>query len=192
MHVMIDLETLSTANNAQILSIGAVKFDTLGIHDTFYQNIKLKSDSVFDISGTTVLWWLNQTKEAQETLLKKSLNLRDSLIKFSAWYYNYDMLRMKADDKVYIETGKEVWGNGATFDNVILRNAYKKLDLECPWSFRDDRCFRTMARQLEASLNKRQIDVTFDFNGTKHNALQDAKNQAEYLIHLCIIAQIKL
>lgn len=180
MQVMIDLETLSTSNNAQIISIGAVKFDSSGIHDEFYQNIKLKDVSEFDISGKTVLWWLSQPKEAQEALLEDSLNLKDSLIKFNSWFKTTIVGTLTPSNG-----GKEVWGNGATFDNVILRNAYNRLGLECPWSFRDDRCFRTMARVLEAEIERRGHTKAFEFKGQKHNALDDARNQAEYLIWLC-------
>ena len=42
-HVMIDLETMSTRSNASICSIGAVKFEGSTILDKFYCTIDLKS-----------------------------------------------------------------------------------------------------------------------------------------------------
>ena len=39
---------------------------------------------------------------------------------------------------------KPVWGNGATFDNVILSNAFAACNIERPWSYKSDRCYRTL------------------------------------------------
>ena len=70
-----------------------------------------------------------------------------------------------------------VWGNGATFDNVIIANAYKAVSLDKPWAYRSDRCYRTM-------INTFQDVRKPDMQGTVHNALDDAKLQAK---HLCMI-----
>ena len=67
-----------------------------------------------------------------------------------------------------------IWGNGAAFDNVILRTAYERLGLKAPWNFWDDRCFRTV-KALHP-------EVEYVKSGAAHNALDDAKNQALYLM----------
>jgi 3'-5' exoribonuclease Rv2179c-like domain len=53
---------------------------------------------------------------------------------------------------------------------VLLRQAYEINSREAPWSFRHDRCFRTLRSLL-----------TFEegqYLGTAHTALADAENQA--------------
>ena len=65
--VMIDIETLSTKNNAAILSIGAVKFNIKsGVIDTYYQNIDASTAKKFnrDIDKSTLEWWSKQNPEA--------------------------------------------------------------------------------------------------------------------------------
>ena len=69
-----------------------------------------------------------------------------------------------------------VWGNGASFDNVILANAYEALGRRAPWQFWQDRCFRTV-KSMYPKLELARL-------GTYHNALDDAKWQTEYLLAL--------
>ncbi len=69
----------------------------------------------------------------------------------------------------------EMWSNGADFDNVVLRNAYEAIELECPWGFRSSRCFRTL-KMLGVDPGENISRVT------EHNALDDAKVQAYYAI----------
>jgi len=70
-----------------------------------------------------------------------------------------------------------MWGNGATFDNVIMSNAYKLTGLEQPWKFWYDRCYRTIKSLYPQAQLKRV--------GTHHNAVDDAESQALHLIDIC-------
>ena len=67
-----------------------------------------------------------------------------------------------------------MWGNGATFDNVILRSSYKAIGQEAPWKFYDDRCYRTL--KSLANIPMVQID-----EATPHFALDDARVQAQHV-----------
>ena len=51
-----------------------------------------------------------------------------------------DWLRSLSD----VESDLRIWGNGAGFDNTLLRQAYEVNSREVPWAFRHDRCFRTL------------------------------------------------
>lgn len=67
--VMVDLETLSTAGTAAIISIGACKFDpsTNQITDTFHVVVD-KVDSIehgLHIDQETIKWWERQSPEAR-------------------------------------------------------------------------------------------------------------------------------
>ena len=67
-----------------------------------------------------------------------------------------------------------VWGNGASFDNVILSESYYRAAILRPWPFWKDRCYRTIKTIYP--------DVELVRSGTHHNALDDARTQAEHLI----------
>jgi exodeoxyribonuclease VIII len=73
----------------------------------------------------------------------------------------------------------EVWGNGATFDNVILRNSYSRTGINCPWKFTNDRDVRTIVALGKAVGCEPRHQIPFD--GDAHNALADARHQAKYV-----------
>lgn len=163
-HIMLDLETMGNDSDAAIVAIGAVAFEEdVGLQSAFYTAVKLES-SVYHglaISPSTVLWWLEQSKEARQALTSpEAMDLRDALGAFSRF------VSENGGDKA------QVWGNGAAFDNVIIRNAYKAVKLDVPWPFWNDRCYRTL-RALNTSVK------VPDRGGVHHNALDDAKYQAE-------------
>jgi len=161
--VMVDLETFGTGNNAVIVSIGAAKFDPKGqgVEDSFYAVVDPSSCVQYGlkIDPATVLWWMSEDRnEARKELLEEDMqDLGTALEGFSMWFGSESL---------------PVWGNGSTFDNVILRNAFEATGIECPWKFWHDRCYRTM---------KSVCPVTLDRQGTHHNALDDAITQALHL-----------
>lgn len=177
-NIMLDLETMGSGSNAAIISIGAVFFDPLTgeIGQEFYQVVSLNSSAKFgELDSSTVLWWLKQSDEARAVFeVKDKMTLYGSLELFTHWIWNYcDRNEKDKPDAV-------VWGNGATFDNVILGNAYKAVRLRQPWSFANDRDVRTLVdlgRQLRGVDPKKDLTL----QGTAHNALDDAKFQVRYV-----------
>ena len=168
MHVMVDIETMGTSNDAAIIAIGAVKYNNDGSGwDTFYQTVDLESSvgAGGKLDPSTVKWWLSQSKAAQNALLENPLDLVHTLSAFGRFF---------PKDGLF-------WGFGATFDNVIVRNAYKSVNMVPPWSYKNDRCFRTLvAQHPEVSWAERL--------GEHHNALDDALHQARH--HLRIISAV--
>lgn len=73
----------------------------------------------------------------------------------------------------------KVWGNGATFDNVILRGAYERAGQVCPWQFWNDHDVRTIVTLGRVVGFDPKRDMPFD--GVAHNALADARHQAKYV-----------
>ena len=68
------------------------------------------------------------------------------------------------------------WGNGASFDLTIVGSAYKRLGLQTPWHFTNERCFRTIRNQHPT------VEYDTDEKGTgAHNVLIDAVFQAKHL-----------
>lgn len=161
--VMLDLETMDTGPNAAIVSIGAVKFDSAAceISGTFYTNVDLQSclDAGLAVSGDTVMWWMEQDDDARAAL-RNGTPLGTALRSFSNWCGDVP-----------------VWGNAATFDNDIMRNAYEKAGLPCPWQYWNDRCYRTM-KNLFPAVPKPPA------NKQAHNALADAQWQTLHLFEI--------
>lgn len=164
MHIMIDLETMGTRPNAPIVSIGAVFFDKDHMHDRFYDVIDLRSAVAAgaDMDPGTVIWWLQQSDEARAALTGAGRQISEVLDEFAKF--------------VRAKEVAGVWGNGAAFDNVILAEAYKRLDMETPWPFWKDKCYRTIKNAYP--------EVEIRRAGTHHNALSDAATQAEHLIRI--------
>lgn len=159
---MIDLETLGINNAPVIVSIGAVKFCKAGILNEFYVTVSPQScmDMGLKMDVSTVIWWMGQSKAAKEVFTAPNFLLQTALLKFNEWF----------------GFGKDypVWSNGATADLVWLSSAYRHTNIKNPWSFRSERCYRTIRNLFP--------DIRVPDTGVSHNALDDAKYQALTLI----------
>lgn len=174
-HVMVDLETMGKKNNAPIVAIGAVVFDpsTGSIGESFYKVVCLESSVNWGavIDPSTVIWWLKQSSEARSAIVNDdAIPLQDALLQF----------REFVSDNVAGGSKKaQVWGNGASFDNSILRSSYDCIAEDYPWEYWNDRDVRTMLKLGQAiSFDPK---TTIPFEGSRHNALADAIHQARYV-----------
>lgn len=162
-HVMVDLETLGTAADACILSIGAVRFDleSNSIDDEgFYASISIDSNLAHKrrIQEDTLLWWLRQGEDAQGVFHESKQTLEVALVDFADWLQDGE---------------NHMWSNGADFDLPMLAHAYTSLGMETPWKFWNSNCFRTY-KKLPGAKGVRAPQA-----GVKHNALSDAYTQAQ-------------
>ncbi|HBV6503588.1 TPA: 3'-5' exoribonuclease [Escherichia coli] len=168
-HLMIDLETMGKNPDAPIASIGAVFFDpqTGEMGPEFSKTIDLETaGGVIELD--TIKWWLKQSREAQSAILTDEIPLDDALLQFREFI-----------DENSGEFFVQVWGNGANFDNVILRRSYERQDIPCPWRHTNDRDVRTIvAMGLVMDFDARNVIA---FEGERHNALHDARYQAKYV-----------
>ena len=174
-HVMVDLETMGKKHNAPIVAIGAVVFDpaTGSIGESFYKVVCLESSVNWGavIDPSTVIWWLKQSSEARSAIVNDdAIPLLDALLQF----------REFVSDNVAGGSKKaQVWGNGASFDNSILRSSYDCIAEDYPWEYWNDRDVRTMVELGQAiSFDPK---TTIPFEGSRHNALADAIHQARYV-----------
>ncbi|MED0435761.1 3'-5' exoribonuclease, partial [Escherichia coli] len=171
-HLMIDLETMGKKSNAPIVVIGAVFFDpqTGEIGPTFYIVISLVDamDTGAVPDGSTIEWWLAQSSEARSAILVDQVKLVDALIQFREFINEYSN-----------EKFVQVWGNGATFDNTILRTSYERLNIPCPWRYYNDRDVRTIV-ELGKTIDF-DARTVIPFEGVRHHALDDARHQAKYV-----------
>ena len=164
-NVMVDIETFGTDSNSVIVSISAVKFDinTGELGSTFEIGLDIQEqlDNGAVIDGSTVMWWLEQSKEAQHELTRiDRIDVASALSHFNSFLY---------------PTPDALWGNGATFDNVIVRNLHKRHKIEFRVPFWADRCVRTYVDMND--INTRD----FKFVGTKHNGIDDCLHQIKYM-----------
>lgn len=175
LHCMIDLETMSSNSNAAIVSIGACTFSaSIGITGKFYTNVSLQDcmKRGLHVDANTIMWWLKQSDEARSALdadPKADLHVGPDTL--------YNALTGLEKFLNYRMSEYKIWGNGATFDNVVLANAYRALGDYMPMNFRNDSCYRTMKNMFP------QVPVP-ERKGTHHNALDDAVFQAEHLIEI--------
>lgn len=175
-HIMLDLETMGNGNNAAVVAIGACEFDPHGedvsilATSRFYQQISLESavTAGMQMDPSTVLWWLKQSDAARKSTFEGEniVPIGIACHQFAQWVAAVE--RNPKDIRV--------WGNGATFDNIIIRSAFKAVGLPLPWEFRGDRCYRTIADLLPKARQPAYVR-----SGTAHNALDDAVTQALYL-----------
>ena len=165
---MADIESLSLKPNATILSIGAVKFNMNGVYDSFYVNVVTDMNAeAFDIDPETQKWWSEQSDAARAVLLRDPQPIVTALAMFRKF-----LLGANSEDEV-----AGLWGNGSDFDNVVLNHAYNAMGMARPWSYKANRCYRTM-KSLYPEIK------ADDRNGVHHNALDDAEYQAHHLIKI--------
>ncbi|HCM5865916.1 TPA: 3'-5' exoribonuclease [Klebsiella pneumoniae] len=174
-HVMVDLETMGKKHNAPIVAIGAVVFDpaTGSIGESFYKVVCLESSVNWGavIDPSTVIWWLKQSSEARSAIVNDdAIPLLDALLQFREFI---------SDNVAGGSKKAQVWGNGASFDNSILRSSYDCIAEDYPWEYWNDRDVRTMVELGQAiSFDPK---TTIPFEGSRHNALADAIHQARYV-----------
>lgn len=172
-NVMLDLETMGNGPRAAIVSIGAVFFDPLTgeLGAEFEAHVDLRDSARFgEMDPDTVLWWLRRSDEARAGVTKgERLLLSNALCDLYGWIFTSSPDRDVA-----------IWGNGASFDNVILRSAYRAAQLVEPWSHWNDRDVRTVV-ELGRTLCGFDPKKEMPFEGVAHTALADAKHQARYV-----------
>ena len=163
-HAMIDIETMGLTPNAAIVSIGAVLFDPrygkLG-KEEFYIELDWEAQGRLIDQGTKA-WW---NSDKVDDKAREALYGMDDL----------DGALKELDE--FLPKDVKVWGNGPTFDMVILEDAYRQCEMVVPWHFwniRDCRTIKDLYESKRGGFDKKS-------GGTLHNALDDAKMQAKYV-----------
>ncbi|HAM4518814.1 TPA: exonuclease, partial [Escherichia coli] len=157
-HLMIDLETMGKNPDAPIISIGAIFFDpqTGDMGPEFSKTIDLETAGGV-IDRDTIKWWLKQSREAQSAIMTDEIPLDDALLQLREFI-----------DENSGEFFVQVWGNGANFDNTILRRSYERQGIPCPWRYYNDRDVRTIVELGKAIDFDARTAIPFE--GERHNA----------------------
>ena len=160
--IMLDLETLGTQHDAMIVQIGACYFDreTGDIGEKFKANIVYDHDEKrFSIEQGTVMWWLQQSEEARNSISGDAFPLETVLRDL------HDFL--DRDDT-------NLWSH-TTFDMPILANAFDAIGLKLPIPYRRMRDLRTLVDLADHHSKAPRV-------GTHHDALDDALYQVVYAV----------
>lgn len=168
-HLSVDLETMGKNPDAPIISIGAIFFDpqTGDMGPEFSKTIDLDTAGGV-IDRDVIKWWLKQSREAQSAILTDEIPLDDALLQLREFID-------ENSDEFFVQ----VWGNGANFDNTILRRSYERQEIPCPWRYYNDRDVRTIVELGKAIDFDARTAIPFE--GERHNALDDARYQAKYV-----------
>lgn len=168
---MLDLESLGTKPDAAVIAIGACVFDpnadNVPASGLFYRVILLDSARAHgSVDRSTELWWEAQSAEARQHIFSEHAQAIALSMPAAVQHFN-DFVGSR---------DAAIWGNGATFDNVVIRSAFRSCGIDPIWSFRNDKCYRTVINLLP-----KDKQPEFVRHGTSHNALDDAITQAVYL-----------
>jgi hypothetical protein len=164
-HIMIDIESLDTTPDCVILTIGVVLFDPKGTG--IIERLELRptvedQTEIYDrsINEDTLRWWSEQSPEALEEALGDNgrMPLKECMEILYKFCWNRDA----------------VWSNGASFDVVVMENAFRQTsDKPNPipwpfWSIRDTRTLYDIAG----------VKLKDGGHTTSHKAVEDAERQA--------------
>lgn len=172
---MLDFETLDTTPTAQVLSIGAFKFDpyvplTVTSLDDFKQahasqcfQALMTPQPNRTISVDTVMWWMQQSSDALSMVSKQSRNQWENVLvhDFPAWYASGPR-----PEQCYSFPG--------TFDLPILQSLYDQLGASSPIRYYEWRDLRTLGSVTKVE----RKSVSTPYWIVEHDALHDCIKQA--------------
>jgi hypothetical protein len=178
LHLMIDIETLDTAPTALVLSAGWAWFDTEGIlssgHVCFDHELQQRGQER-TISASTVHWWKKQPAPMPESRHGFDVRRLDGAIWATFPYTEPASLSAAMPDVL-------VWANSPSFDCVILRHWASRLRHALPWAHWQERDFRTFRALCEAAAQRNPSELLRTRPQASHNAEQDARDQAQFMI----------
>lgn len=169
-NVMIDIETLSKALNACVCTVGLINFDIHTGESLTEYDVSIDMEDAINrglhVDGSTLTWWLKQSDEARAQLTDSPIELAVAL----------EFVRQFIND--HRTDGICLWANSPSFDMIRLENAYTLCEIPIPWKYWELWDVRSIA-----GMNPDVKDsIKLSRNKTAHKALDDCKNQIEYLV----------
>jgi hypothetical protein len=184
-HAMIDLETLDTKPGGVIAAIGVTRFTPRPLSGKVesYDELKAQSTKIpinledslnlgFVVGGSTLKWWLNQSKEAQASTFNNGgeSTVKDALVGLTYVFTNRMLPK------------PTVWGNDAKFDIGILEAYFDRSQVyakdKYPWPYNKVRCYRTLRNLMP--LTKEEYEA-LPKNVLAHDCVADAIYQVQTL-----------
>lgn len=169
--LMIDMETVSNAENAGILSLAILPFskeNETTDKESFYKVIDLASCYMAGMNMVGCQeWWMKQDPKAVSAIVNEPK--KDSISSVINAAYTY--LSALAEQYELI-----IWSRGTDYDFPKLEWCIRKfVEKEMPYKYYNKRDVRTWIK--ETGLDESQ----FEFTGVKHNALDDCLHQVKLL-----------
>lgn len=186
-HIMMDLETRGTVPGCAGISIGCVEMDfvKLELGREFYTVVSLPDslEHFLEEDPDTVEWWEKlKAKSPEAGKLLEECNHPDAPGLVAAMESLNDWLK---DIGAGVRSTR-LYGNGADFDNPILRVMYQAAKVQPFGSkagFFGGRCYRTL-KSLDELFGPAFAAPKLERTGVYHHALDDAKTQALHLMDI--------
>ena len=168
--LMMDAETYGVTSTAAIIQLAVVPFNLetgeIAPVKPFDRKVELISSIANGgtVCQSTVDWWNTQDKYVHAEVTSGTESLPYVLHKLNTYMHDH------------CDSSTRIWSH-ATFDPVVLANAYKGCGIgqtASYWQYKDLRTLESLARML----NKAPIDKP-TFMGSKHNALDDCMFQIQ-------------
>lgn len=177
-HVSFDIETMGNTPLAPIVQIGACVFDREGIISDEFEvtvdpNTLTKYGDDFKMDYSTMVWWLNQSTAAQQSVFADrglSKASHESAMKQYATWCGMVQRTYGGNNTV------KHWSH-ATFDPPITTRNFKIAGLKPPVHFKSFMDIRTLDFITGYTVRMKRT-------GVHHNALDDAKFQAQYIAQM--------
>jgi len=139
-HAVVDLETMAGPPDGAIVSIGFCYFDirTGEIGPKFERNVDLDSSLKAGMKWDkrTIGWWAEPAQaSAYEHMQQNTIPLTQMLMELTDFIDEH-------------KCHPCLWGNGSSFDNVILGSAFRLTGLTFRCHFRQWRDMRTWVREI--------------------------------------------
>ena len=166
-HLMLDIETLGVTPDAPILSLAAVPFgagEIAPVAVCFHAVLDLQAEYAAGAkaSQSTLEWWARQSPAARQ-VLDRATTFGNPPVQVAAALSSYIGTHMAA---IF-----SVWGNGASFDPVLVSEMFRRHGVLLPWQYNQVRCHRTLLA-LHPHVKKSKPTLA-------HDALSDAYAQAQ-------------
>lgn len=164
-HLMLDIECLSTDNNAIITNIGYAIFKPgkkeISDSGNIYLDIREQCELGRTVSPRTLDFWFNQDRETQRQVASSDrVSLDEALAEFSIKCVGIT----------------KAWAKSTNFDMTILESLYKDMGIDWPIhysKYTDVRSFYWLSKYYKIQ-HKPQLN--------KHDAEHDAVFQANVLM----------
>jgi exodeoxyribonuclease VIII len=163
-HFMVDIETLGTANDSVVLSLGCVEFNEKGpIENEYGVNLQVREQLKMGrtMSIDTIEWWMDFGDRYPKHSRVDPLFALDEFVS------------MFPKDKEFM-----IWAKPPSFDIAMLENMLDMFKMPKPWDRRNIRDVYTVADVL----TKVERDQVRETNENPHDAISDCKEQIELVV----------
>lgn len=161
--LMLDIETLGQKNNTVVLSIGVTVFSVKENNtcvDSFYCELPAQPqiNQGRSVCASTIKWWMEQKTKCPIGDSESRIDVLQSLIDLCAF----------VGDKY---PGRKIWAHGTTFDIIKTETLLEDFGMKTPWEWWNVMDCRTVTNLIDCRSKS-----------NNHNALDDAVNQAGWII----------